>query len=117
MTTSAPIVLQQATHLRFFMHANARNHGKLLYQWLLEQARTQGIGGGSVFRAIAGFGRHGVLREEGFFELADDLPVKVEFILDDAQCDALLESVRAAGADLVFTRNPIQLGIIQRRPA
>jgi Uncharacterized conserved protein len=51
----------------------------LLSEWLLEQAKQHGLGGGSVFRAIAGFGRHGVLHEEQFFELADDLPVKVEF--------------------------------------
>ena len=37
---------------------------------VLEQAKKQGVRGGSAFRAIAGFGRHGILHEEHFFELA-----------------------------------------------
>ena len=39
-----------------------------------------GVHGGSAFRAIAGFGRHGHMHEETFFELAGELAVKVEFI-------------------------------------
>ncbi|HET6633104.1 MAG TPA: DUF190 domain-containing protein [Rhodanobacteraceae bacterium] len=108
---------RQAVYLRFFMHANARHGGTLLHEWLLERARAEGIGGGSVFRAVAGFGRHGVLRETHFFELADDLPLKVEFIVDPAQCDTLLALVREAGADLVYTRNAVEFGIIEGRPA
>jgi PII-like signaling protein len=58
-------------------------------EWLLEQARENGLGGGSVFRAAAGFGRHGVLHEEQCFELADNLPVNVEFLLGQAQAEAI----------------------------
>ncbi|MFT3790053.1 MAG: DUF190 domain-containing protein [Rudaea sp.] len=44
----------------------------LLYEWLLERARKLGIHGGSAFRAIAGYGRHGRLHEQQFFELAGE---------------------------------------------
>ncbi len=63
------------TLLRFYVHEN-RKHGHIaLFEWLLEQAKAMGIHGGSAFRAIAGFGRHGILHEEHFFELAADMTV------------------------------------------
>jgi PII-like signaling protein len=46
-------------------------------------AKRLKLGGGSVFRATAGFGRHGVMHHEAFFELADDLPQKIEFLLSE----------------------------------
>ncbi|MBS1221689.1 MAG: hypothetical protein H6R23_1309 [Proteobacteria bacterium] len=54
----------KGTYLKFYVHEHRRHHGILLYEWLLERARKLGIHGGSAFRAIAGFGRHGVLHED-----------------------------------------------------
>jgi hypothetical protein len=45
-----------------------------------------------------------VLHEEQFFELADDLPVKVEFLLGSAQADTLVQMVSDADVDLVYAR-------------
>ncbi|MFC4527890.1 DUF190 domain-containing protein [Dyella halodurans] len=98
--------LQQGVQLSFYCHTRARHDGVLMYEWLLERAKKSGIGGGSAFRAMCGFGRHGVLREEQFFELADDLAVKVEFLLSEAQAQMLLEAVRASGVDVVYAIAP-----------
>ena len=62
--------MTNGTYLRFYTHENRKHHHVLLYEWLLEQAKKCGIHGGSAFRAIAGYGRHGVLHEQHFFELA-----------------------------------------------
>lgn len=105
----------QGVYLRFFMHANARHDGKLLYEWILEQARSNKLGGGSVFRAVAGFGRHGVLHEEHFLELAGDLPVKLEFLLSESEANTLLDIVREAGAELVYARSASEIGIIDKQ--
>ena len=93
-----------ATVLRLYMHENRRVHGALLYDWLLEQARRLGIHGGSAFRAVAGYGRHGVLMEQRFFELAGELPVVAEFIVSADEADSLLALVRSEGIDLVYAR-------------
>ncbi len=92
--------------MSFYCHTRARHDGVLMYEWLLERAKKSGIGGGSAFRAMCGFGRHGVLREEQFFELADDLAVKVEFLLSEVQAQMLLEAVRASGVDVVYAIAP-----------
>jgi PII-like signaling protein len=105
-------VLQQGVHLTFYCHTRTKHDGILLSEWLLEQARKRGLGGGSVFRAIAGFGRHGVLHEEQFFELADDLPVKVEFLLNADQAELMLQLVREAHVDATYARYPASFAVL-----
>ena len=70
--------------LTFYVSEKQHHAGMPLYEWLLEEAKALGIPGGSAFRAIAGFGRHGRLHEETFFELAGELAVKVEFIVEES---------------------------------
>jgi PII-like signaling protein len=99
-----------ATVLRLYMHEGRRCHGHLLYDWLLKQAEKLGIGGGSAFRAVAGYGRHGVMQEQRFFELAGELPVVTEFILSDAEAEQLLALLRAEDIDLMYVRWSAEVG-------
>ncbi len=99
-------------HLRFYTYENRRHEGKLLYEWLLEYARKQGIHGGSAFRAIAGFGRHGRLHEQHFFELAGEVPVLVEFLVDAAHADHLLADLRAQRIDVFYSRIASEFGAL-----
>ena len=101
-----PQNLQRGVHLTFYCHSRARHDGVLLSEWLLEQARQRGIGGGSVFRAIAGYGHHGTMHEERFFELAGDVPVVVEFVAQEADADALVARLAAAHIDVFCVRLP-----------
>lgn len=96
--------------LRFYLQENRRQQHLPLYEWLLQLAQAQGIPGGTVLRAIAGYGRHGVLHEQHFFELAGELPLVVEFIASPAQCADLLAAVGQAGVPLFWTRWSVQSG-------
>jgi PII-like signaling protein len=98
--------------LRFYMHENQKHRGMLLYEWLFEQAKQHGIPGGSAFKAMAGYGRHGVMREQTFFELAGENTVLVEFILDDAEAATMLRIVQEDGAPLFWVRFPAEFGIV-----
>lgn len=100
----------QSVYLKFYVTEKQRHDGTLLHDWLLEQAKKQGISGGSAFRAIAGYGRHGHMHEETFFELAGELPVQVEFILQASQADALLDAVRTAKLNLFYVRYAVESG-------
>ena len=108
--------VQHGAHLTFYCRARARHEGVLLSEWLLARARALHIGGGSVFRAISGYGRHGVLHEEQFFELADDLPVKIEFLLLDEQAEALLQLLREARVDATYARWPASFAVVGDSP-
>lgn len=99
----------QGVLLYFSCHLRAKHHSMLVSEWLPELAKHHRLGGGSVFRVTAGFGRHGVLHEEQFFEPADDLLVKVEFLLSAVEAEQLLTLVREAGVDIVYARSPATL--------
>jgi len=103
----------QGIHLRFYTYENRKHGGDLVYEWLLEQAKTLGIHGGSAFRAIAGFGRHGRLHEQHFFELAGDVPVLVEFIVTETEADSLIALMRKANIHLFYARLVTEFELIE----
>ncbi|HUW50509.1 MAG TPA: DUF190 domain-containing protein [Sulfuricella sp.] len=97
--------------MKFYIGEIQRHGSVLLYEWLLEQAKGMGIAGGTAIRAIAGFGRHGRLHEEAFFELAGDLPVEVEFMLSEQQAEQLLALIRVEKLQLYYVRMPAEYGV------
>lgn len=102
----------QGVCLRFYVHENRRNHGILLYEWLLEQARKMGIHGGTAYRAIAGFGSHGIMHEQHFFELAGDLTVRVDFVLPREDADRLMELAKAENLTVFYVEFPVDFGVV-----
>jgi uncharacterized protein len=103
----------KGVYLRFYVHEKRKRHGILLYEWLLETAKKAGIHGGSAFRAIAGYGRHGVLHEQHFFELAGDLTVEVEFLVADDEAEKFLEIVRRENVRLFYAEVPAEFGVLE----
>jgi len=102
----------QGSFLRFYVHENQRHGRRLLWEWLLEQANALGIRGGSAFRAMAGFGRHHVLHESTFFELAGTLTIEVEFLVTAEEARQLLALVQGTGMRLFYASVPAQFGVI-----
>ncbi len=102
----------QSVYLKFYVSEKQHHEGALLHNWLLEQAQKLGIPGGSAFRAIAGYGRHGHMHEETFFELAGELPVQVEFVLSAEKADALLAAIRQHKLNLHYVRYAVESGTV-----
>lgn len=98
--------------LTFYVSEKQHHAGMPLYDWLLEKAKTLGITGGSAFRAIAGYGRHGKLHEETFFELAGEMAVKVEFIVDEQYAEKFLDMLHAENQKIFYVRHTVQAGVI-----
>lgn len=103
--------MREGILLAIYVHERDRAHGLPAYEWLLREAKALGIGGGSAFRAVAGYGRHGRLHEDRFFELAGDVAVRVEFLATRAQADALLAAARQAGVSFPYLETPCTLGM------
>ena len=102
----------QGSFLRLYMHEGERHQGQLAWEWLLEQANTIGIRGGSAFKAMAGFGRHHKLREAKFFELSGSLAVEVEFVVTDKEAQQLLSLIHREKMPLFYTQMPAHFGVI-----
>ena len=92
--------MRDCVYLKFFVIESQRHDGQLVYQWLLREASALGLPGGSAFRAVAGFGRHHVLHEARFYELAGELPMEVVFVTEREQADQLIARVASAGLSL-----------------
>lgn len=98
--------------LQFFVPEGEKHNGELMFEWLLEKAKKLGIPGGSAFRAVAGYGRHGVLHEQTFFELAGELPVEVIFITSAELAEAFLAQLKGEGLSLFYARTEAEFGIL-----
>ncbi|BBP00094.1 DUF190 domain-containing protein [Sulfuriferula nivalis] len=95
--------------LRFYSSEGRQHHGKLLHVRLLEIAHEMEVSGGTVTRASAGFGRHG-MAEDSFFELGGELPEIIEFIANQAQVDELIAWCREQQLNLFYTVTPVISG-------
>src|SRR5688500_14811089 len=99
-------------YLKFYVQEKRHHHSILAYEWLLEEAKKLGIHGGSAFRAIAGYGRHGKLHEEHFFELAGDVSVEVGFALTDEEGRRLLDHLAGEKLKLFYIKVPLEMGVV-----
>jgi len=102
----------QAIYLKFYLTEKQKHGDQLLYNWLLDHAKQNGISGGSVFRSIAGFGRHGSLHAETFIELGGELPIQVEFILDSQQAEQFLATLRSYKLNIRYVSYPVNSGVV-----
>ncbi|MDQ3185340.1 MAG: DUF190 domain-containing protein [Pseudomonadota bacterium] len=98
--------------LKFYVSEYREHNGILLFEWLLERAKKNGIHGGTAMRAVAGFGRRGTLHEETFLELAADLPVEVGFVLNEEEAVRFLDVLQAEKLDLFYVKFPVEYGFL-----
>lgn len=102
----------RGTFLTLFVQEDRTHHGVLVYEWLLREAKRLGLQGGTAFRAIAGFGRHGLIHADHFIELAGDLPVEVTFMATDGEVEQLLNHLQAEGLSIFYVRMPADCGVV-----
>ncbi len=68
----------QAILLRIFIGESDRYNGKSMYIHILEMLKNEGIAGATVFRGIAGFGKHSRFHTTFILQLSTDLPILIE---------------------------------------
>jgi PII-like signaling protein len=101
----------EGVFLRFIAHENHKVHGLIVHDWLLKKAQALGIHGGCAFRGIAGYGRHGMLHEQMFWELSGALPVEIRFVCSEEEAYSLLDVVEEAQLSLFYVISPTRYGI------
>lgn len=96
--------------LRFYTYEFQKHHGMIMHEWLLEFAKKHDFHGGSAFRGVAGFGRHGVMHEEKFFELASNVPVEVVLIAEEKNVTSFLDLLKGEQIDLFYVKMAVEFG-------
>ena len=82
------------TLLRIFIGEADKYQGKPLYEWIVLQAREQGLAGATVLRGMMGFGANTRnIQTFRFDALSEDLPVVIEIVDTQDKLEKFLETV------------------------
>ncbi len=80
--------------LRIFIGEADRYDHKPLYEWIVLQAREQGLAGATVLRGMMGFGANTrVIHTFKIERLSEDLPMVVEIVDTKEKLEAFLELI------------------------
>jgi hypothetical protein len=79
--------------LRIFIGESDQHEGMPLYEWIVCQAREQGLAGATVLRGLEGFGAHSRLHTAKILRLSSDLPIVVEIVDSEEKIEAFLPLV------------------------
>ncbi len=97
--------------LKIVVLESRKHQGMPLYEWLLRQLQGMGVAGATVYRGMAGFGRHGRIHEDHFFELAGELPLQIESWLSAEQADSFLGLLAQHQLHLPYFRQDGEYGV------
>ncbi len=79
--------------LRIFIGESDRAHGKALYEWIVLEARAQGLAGATVLRGAMGYGAHSRLHSFKVERLSLDLPIIIELVDTREALEAFLAHI------------------------
>ena len=96
--------------IRFYMREDLHHQGRPAWEWLLQQANAIGVRGGSVFKAVACFGKHHRVHEAKFFELAGALGVEVQFVVTDSEATSLRSLLEREGVHVLYAQTAAEFG-------
>ena len=86
---------QEGYLLRIFIGENDKHENKPLYEWIVQQARAQGLAGATVWRGIIGFGAHSRIHTFKIERLSEDLPIIIEIVDTRDKLEKFLASIDA----------------------
>ncbi len=80
--------------LRIFIGESDKHAGKSLYEWIVLQAREQGLAGATVLRGIMGFGANSrVIHTFKIERLSEDMPIIIEIVDTREKLENFLTSI------------------------
>lgn len=84
---------QEGSLLRIFIGESDKHDGKPLYEWIVQQARAQGLAGATAWRGIIGFGAHSRVHTFKIERLSEDLPIVIEIVDTRDKLERFLSSI------------------------
>jgi PII-like signaling protein len=97
--------------LRLYVNELQKHHGILLYEWLLETAKTCGISEGIAQRSIAGYRKKGEIQETHFFELGSNVPVEVTFYVKKEALFSFFQHIKNENLSIPYALSEVETGL------
>ena len=82
------------SRLRIYIGENDRYEKQPLYEWIITQAKAQGLAGATVLRGLMGFGSNTrVIHTFKIERLSEDLPIIIELVDATDKIEAFLSFI------------------------
>ena len=107
--------MARGVRLEIYFPENAKHEKVLVQEWLFGAARWAGISGGAMYKAAAGYGRRGELRDEGFFDDDRTQPMMACFITTTILAETFLSYLANEKLRLFYTLSEIEYGVVGAR--
>jgi len=85
--------------LLIFVNESDRRHDAPLYQAIVDRLRHLHIAGATAHAGILGFGHHTRVHHKGLFGIADDRPITITAVDEEAKLRAVLPELRGMIAE------------------
>jgi len=95
--------------LRIFIGESDRHEGLPLYEWIVRQARENGLAGATVLRGLEGYGAHSRLHKAKILRLSNDLPLVVEIVDSEEKIQAFLPLIDDAVGEGLATVEKVEV--------
>jgi PII-like signaling protein len=86
--------LSEATILRIFIGSTDQVNHQPLYEYLVFEAKKQGLAGATVVKGMMSFGASSVIHSYKFWEVNEKVPVVVEIVDEERKIQKYFDSVR-----------------------
>ena len=101
--------------LRIYIGESDRHEGQPLYEWIVLEARKQGLAGATVLRGLQGFGAHSRVHTAKILRLSSDLPIIIEIADRPEKIEAFLASIEDAISEGLATLENIYVHFYRSR--
>lgn len=99
----------QGQLLRIFIGESDRHEGQPLFEWIVREARKQGLAGATVLRGLRGFGAHSLVHTTKILRLSSDLPVVIEIVDRAEKIEAFLPLIDDAISEGLATLEKVEV--------
>jgi uncharacterized protein len=106
---------QEGYLLRIFIGESDKHDGKPLYEWIVQQARVQGLAGATAWRGMIGFGAHSRIHTSKIERLSEDLPVVIEIVDTQEKLEAFLDLIDATIGEGLATMEKVNVRLYRSR--
>jgi len=79
--------------LRIYIDNIDKYNNEPLWKYLLNSAKDNKIAGATVYKAVAGVGRHSEIHTFDIFNLSNEMPIVIEIIEDEENIEKFLKNV------------------------
>ena len=102
------VLSEDAYSLRIFIGESDMHEGLPLYQWLINEARRQGLSGATVLRGFRGFGAHNRIHNPSLLHLSRDSTVILEIVDKQERIDSFLTIVNEVVCEGLVTSERVR---------